>query len=123
MNRYDCRASPPHAKANGPARQSGPARLTRAHMNSPRFAPPHSFRTTPVPPLPSKIFSGKCWRRGEKTKRPENIFQTYLAIYRAWPLKHIVQPTAVILFIVLKSKTRDVPNLVPRVSPSVIWER
>ena len=61
-------------------------------------------------PPPSKIFSGKCWRRGEKTKRPKNIFQTYLAIYRAWRLKHIVRPTAVILFIVFKSKTRDVPS-------------
>jgi hypothetical protein len=77
------------------------------------------FATAP----PSKIFSGKCWRRGEKTKRAKNISQTYLAIYRAWRLKHIVRPTAVILFIVLKSKTRDVHNLVPSVSPSVIWER
>ena len=120
MNIYDCRASPPHAKSKraSPAKRDSPVNL--GSHEQPLGLPPLPFG---VPPPPSKIFSGKCWRRGEKTKRAKNISQTYLAIYRAWRLKHIVRPTAVILFIVLKSKTRDVHNLVPRVSLSVIWER
>ena len=59
----------------------------------------------------SKIVPENVGNGGEGwEKTSQKIFQTYLAIYRAWRLKHIVRPTAVIIFIVFKSKTRDVPS-------------
>ena len=60
------------------------------------------------PPLKNIFRKMLATRRENKTSQKN--FQTYLAIYRAWRLKHIVRPTAVILFIVFKSKTRDVPS-------------